>query len=213
VSAAIQQLAFNLPVAGLTPIDLRWANVLIARWNHNLVPINRPFRSEAWALEIEGRAVSVAVSCSAVSEHIAWTETRTEGEGDGLEVITERKTLGRDQIVECARLVSDPENRWATRPMLRLWREVAAPRWDCWPVVAAISYSQNKRHDGSLYRFDGWTCVADDCGSSGGGAWSRKRYASDAVHGKKSLWLWRYPVLDETSQALKNHHQQEEGTP
>jgi len=182
VSEAAEQLAFNLPVAGLAKIDLDWANFLIARWGHNLGPVRRPFRSEAWALEISGRAVSVAVTCSTVSEHVSGTE-------NGQPV-----TLQRGQIVECARLVSDPAQKWATRPMLRLWREVAAPAWACWSVAAAVSYSQNKRHDGSLYRFDGWTCIADDCGSSGGGAWSRRRYATDEVHGKKSLWLWRYPA-------------------
>jgi hypothetical protein len=192
VVSAAEQLAFNMPVAGMTPIDLAWANVLLARWGHGLGPVKRPFRSEAWALQVDSRDVAVAVSCSTVSEHIAWTETRAEGVGDDREIVVEKKTLPRDQLVELARLCADPAERWASRPMLRLWREVAAPRWKCWPVSAAVSYSQNKRHDGSLYRWDGWTCIADDCGSSGGGAWSRKRYATDEVHGKKSLWLWRY---------------------
>ena len=76
--------------------------------------------------------------------------------------------------------------------MLRIWREVCAPRWHYWPVRAAVSYSQNQRHEGRIYRFDGWTKVTDQAGSTGGGAWSRKRYAGDAHHGKKTLWLWEY---------------------
>jgi hypothetical protein len=98
------------------------------------------------------------------------------------------------EVVELGRLCSAPDARWSTRPMLRLWREVAAPRWPYWPVQAAVAYSQNGRHQGDIYRWDGWTRISDNCGSSGGGAWSRKRYATDAVHGKKSLWLWRYEV-------------------
>ena len=178
--SAAEQLAFNMPVAGLTKVDLDWANVLLARWGHNLGPVNRPFRSEAWVLEIESVAVAVAVSASIVSEHVTGTD-----HGEAV-------TLRRDEVVECARLCSDPAQNWATRPMLRLWREVAAPRWACWPVRTAVSYSQNQRHEGNLYRWDGWTKIADNCGSSGGGAWSRKRQAGDAVHGKKSLWIWRY---------------------
>jgi hypothetical protein len=34
--------------------------------------------------------------------------------------------------------------------------------------------------------------LAENCGSNGGGAWSRKRYAGDAVHGKKTLWGYVY---------------------
>jgi hypothetical protein len=100
--------------------------------------------------------------------------------------------LLRGEVVELGRLCAAPEDRWATRPMLRLWREVAAPRWPHWAVSAAVAYSQNARHAGDIYRWDGWTRISDNCGSSGGGAWSRKRYATEAVHGRKSLWLWQY---------------------
>ena len=93
-------------------------------------------------------------------------------------------------MVELARLGASVP--WASRVILRLWRETCAPRWKCWPVRAAVSYSHNAMHTGNLYRFDGWRPVRDDCGSSGGGSWSRPRYATDVVHGKKTLWLWRY---------------------
>ena len=189
---AAEQLAFPMPVAGLTPVSLAWANTLLVRWGHYLGPVNRPFGSQAWALDICGEPVSVAVSCSTVSEHIAWTEVTTQGEGDDLEVVVSKRELPRSELVELARLCSDPAQRWATRPMLRLWREVAAPRWPYWPVTAAVAYSQNARHQGDIYRFDGWAKVSDDCGSSGGGTWSRKRYATDAAHGRKTLWLWRF---------------------
>jgi hypothetical protein len=70
---AAEQLAFNLPVAGLTPVSPAWANVLLARWGHYLGPINRPFGSEAWVLEVESRPVAVAVSVSTVSATVAGT--------------------------------------------------------------------------------------------------------------------------------------------
>lgn len=165
-----------LPVgdaAGLSLITLTDANRLLEAWQHYLGPVNRPFGSQAWALTLDGHPISVAVSASAVSATAAG--------------------LRRQELVELARLCTHPEQRWATRPMLRLWREVAARRWPYWPTAAAIAYSQNSRHDGALYRFDGWTKVADDCGSSGGGAWSRPRTAGDATHGRKTLWIYRYP--------------------
>ena len=96
----------------------------------------------------------------------------------------------RGQLVELARLASC--ERWANRVMLRLWREVCAPRWACWPVAAAISYSHNAMHTGNLYRFDGWEKFSDDCGSSGGGTWSTKRTRNSAHAGSKTLWVWRY---------------------
>jgi hypothetical protein len=193
--AAAEQLAFPLPVAGLMPVSPEWANALLVRWGHYLGPCSRPFGVQAWTLDIESCAVAVAVSASTVSEHVPYLQTIPVYEVTGRHQIgelTHRVRLKRGELVELARLCADPAERWATRPMLRLWREVAAPRWPYWPVTHAVAYSQNRRHAGDIYRWDGWTKIADDCGSSGGGTWSRKRGTADAVHGKKSLWLWRY---------------------
>jgi hypothetical protein len=191
VSVAAEQLSFLIPVAGLTPVSKDRANYLLAKWEHYLGPVSRPFGTECWALEVESEAVAVAVSASTVSEHVAYHQTIPVWQaGGGCQVgkLTYRVRLRRDQIVELAR-------QWATQPMLRLWREIAAPRWPHWPVIAAVAYSQNKRHKGAIYRWDGWTRVADDVGhSGGGGAWARRRYATAAAHGRKSLWLWRYPA-------------------
>jgi hypothetical protein len=159
-----------MPLVGLYPISLEHANDLLDDWQHKLGRVNRPFRSEAFVLEVDQRAVAVAVSASIVSSTVAG--------------------YGRQQVVELARLGSS--ETWVNRIMLRLWREQCAPRWHSWPVQAAISYSHNAMHRGDLYRFDGWERIRDDCGSSGGGAWTRPRYATDAVHGRKTLWLWRY---------------------
>ncbi|MCA1571967.1 MAG: hypothetical protein LC798_16980 [Chloroflexi bacterium] len=180
-----------LPVAGLTPVSLADANALLAEWGHYLGPVTRPFGSQAWMFEIDGRPVSVAVSASIVSASV----TVHEGHDVRKEPCTTScRTYQRGQVIELARLCSSISERWATRVLLRLWREVAAPRWPYWPLRAAIAYSQNDRHDGRIYRFDGWGKGADNCGSSGGGAWSRKRYAADAAHGKKTLWVWEYPA-------------------
>jgi len=156
-----EQQYFPMPVVGLTPVPLAHANALLERWGHYLGPVNRPFGSQAWVLDVTGEPCSVAVSCSAVSETAAG--------------------LKRAEVVELARLCSDPQQRWATRPMLRLWREVAAPRWPYWPVTAAIAYSQNARHGGEIYRFDGWKKVSESGGSSGGGTWTAPRRPGDAT--------------------------------
>lgn len=133
---------------------------------------------QAFALELDGEPVSVAVSASIVSDTVGG--------------------LRRTEVVECARLCSEPTKRWANRLMIRLWREVCGPRWPDWEPVAAVSYSQNAHHPGDLYRFDGWHKLTDKAGtSSGGGAWTRKRYATDAVMGPKSLWLWPYQTACE----------------
>lgn len=136
-------------VAGLEPIPLADANSLLAAWGHYLGAVHRPFGSDAWALQIDSRPVSVAVSASAVSATVAGYQ--------------------RGEVVELARLCSAPESRAFTRPMLRLWREVAAQRWPYWPVRAAVAYSQTRRHEGDLYRWDGWRLVTESAGSTGGG--------------------------------------------
>jgi hypothetical protein len=165
-------------VVGLVPVELDEANALLEQWGHYLGPVNRPFRSEAWALDLDDSPIAVAVGASAVSDTAAG--------------------YPRAELVELARLAS--AERWATRVMLRLWREVAAPRYRLGPghpaPRAAIAYSQNARHEGNIYRFDGWTMVTDRAGSSGGGTWSSARGPDDTAHGRKRLWLW--PLEDAT---------------
>ena len=160
----------DVPMVGLYPIEVFDANGLLSRWGHRLGVCNRPFRQEGYVLELQGRPISVSMSASIVSNTVAG--------------------YARQEVVECARLCSDPEYSWATRIMLRLWREVCAPAWACWPVKAAISYSHNGMHSGDLYRFDGWLKVSERAGSSGGGHYSCQRYATDAVHGSKTCWIW-----------------------
>ena len=169
----MNELQIPLPgneLLALIPIPIDTMNDLLLRWGHRLGALRRPFRTEAFAMQSYGKNIAVAASASIVSSTVAG--------------------FTRREVVECARLCAEPRNTWANRVMLRLWREICAPRWACWPVRAAVSYSMNAHHSGNLYRFDGWKKIKDNCGSSGGGAWSRKRYASDAVYGKKTLWIW-----------------------
>lgn len=166
-----QHALATMPVAGFAPIPVGDANRLIDRWGHNLGACRRPFDKRAWTLDIDGRPISVAIGASIVSDHV-----------DGRD---------RSEVLELARLCTDPDERWATRIMLRMWRQLAPARWPHWPVKALYAYSQNDRHDGRIYRFDGWTKVTDRAGhSGGGGAWTRPRYASDVAHGPKTLWRW-----------------------
>lgn len=159
--------------AGLTAVSLHQANGLLVHWCHDLGPCERPFGAEGWVLEVAGRPVSVAISASTVSSTVAGFE--------------------RGEVVELARICSAPDARWATRPMLRLWREVAGPAWHYWPVQAAVSYS-TKGKTGNLYRFDGWTLVTDRAGAPSGpnATWATYRDPDHPAHGRKKLWLWRY---------------------
>lgn len=199
--SAADQAAFPFPVAGLATVPLAAANDLLTRWGHYLGPVNRPFGSQCWVFDVDGMPASVAVSASIVSpfirtiERIPLWELADGKPGRHAGDLARIVRIPRGDIVELARLCSAPGQRWATRPMLRLWREVAAPRWPYWPVTHAIAYSQNSRHDGSIYRFDGWTRVKADAARSGGAgtrSWSQPVRVGDPSFGRKTLWLWRY---------------------
>ena len=161
---------FDIPAVGVYPVTVAQANELLMHWGHKLGACERPFYSEAFALLVHQRPVAVAISASVVGQPVAG--------------------FRRYEVVELARQAAcEP---WANRVMIRLWREVCAPAWKCWPVKAAVSYSHNGMHSGDLYRFDGWEKVREDCGSSGGGTWSSPRAKGDPMHGRKTLWIWRY---------------------
>lgn len=165
-----QPRLLEVPMAGLYPITMDRANGALVAWGHRLGAVRRPFHGEAYGLEVQGDLVAVATSHSIVNGPVAGFE--------------------RGEVVELSRLAA--ARPWANRVMLRLWREVCAPRWASWPVRAAVSYSHNAHHRGDLYRFDGWERIRDDAGSSGGGTWGRQRQNTDAVYGRKTLWLFRF---------------------
>lgn len=162
----------ELTMATLERTSRRIADELLLRWGHRLGPCRRPFGQQAYVLSVDREPVSVAVSASLVSPTVAGYR--------------------RDQVVELARLCSAPGQSWASRVMLRLWREIAAPRWPYWPVLAAVSYSLNAQHRGHIYRHDGWERVNVRAGSRGGGTWSSLREPGDPAFGSKTLWIWRY---------------------
>ena len=171
---SLAERLFCAPVAGIVPVSTGEANALLTRWGHYLGPCERPFGQEGWVLDVDGTPVAVAVSASTVSA-------------------TTAGGYKRDEIVELARLCSDPQQRWATRPMLRLWREVAARRWSYWPVRAAVAYSASRRHEGDIYRFDGWRLVNESKGENrGGGTWTKLRAADDPATGPKRLWVYEF---------------------
>lgn len=169
MNALAQSRLFDAPAAGLYPLSVPAANELLTAWGHKLGPCERPFHSEAFAFELHGEPIAVAISASIVGVTAAG--------------------YPREQVVELARQAA--RERWANRVMIRLWREICAPAWPCWPVWAAVSYSKNSTHSGDLYRFDGWRKVREDCGSSGGGTWSSP--TPEARSGSKTLWCFDYP--------------------
>ena len=179
MSVAVPLRLASVPVAGLVAVDEAEANALLVEWGHYLEACDRPFRNEAFVLDVRGEPVAVAITSSIVSPTV--TDERDV-------------TYSTRDVVELSRLCSKPGENWATRVTLRLWRETAAPFYLPWTPKAAIAYSKNDRHEGRIYRFDGWTRVRSTAGSSGGGAWSRKRYAGDAAHGPKTLWIWKVRV-------------------
>lgn len=171
------QLALTAPAPVVVhEIGRSEAGRLLEWMGHYLGPCNRPFGQQSWALIVAGEPVAVAVSASTVSATLRADDGRT---------------WSRRQCVELARLAAS--ERWATRVMLRLWREALAPTWPHWPVTDAFAYSQNDRHDGRTYRFDGWECVgATKARSKGGGTWTAERDDDHAAAGPKSLWHWSY---------------------
>jgi hypothetical protein len=166
--------AITAPTAGLAETETAAANALAIRWGHYLGPCKRPFGIQAWRLDIGGEPISIAISASTVSPTAAG--------------------YPRGQVVELARLCTRPDSRWATRVMLRLWREVAAPAWPYWDATAAVAYSDNKRHPGHIYRTDGWTRITDRAGAPSGpnATWSKQRSEDHPASGRKTLWLWKY---------------------
>ncbi len=163
---AIVRQAQLIPLASFEFIEDRLADQLLVTWGHWLGACNRPFGRQSFGLQLWGIGIiSVAVSASTVNKRCGGYD--------------------RNKCVELARLASSPAYSWATRICLRLWREIAPTVWPYWPVRACVSYQDAVRHTGNIYRFDGWTRVADVRGGKAGGNWSRgKRY------GPKSVWAY-----------------------
>lgn len=167
-----------LPAVAGVEADMDDVNRLLVEWDHSLGACNRPFEQRGHALLIDGEPVAVTVSASIVS---------TTCGGDP-----------RRGLVELARICRHPDRPWATRPMLRLWREVFAHQFASWPVHTAVSYATPGR-TGEIYRHDGWERVGPVKPSSGGGTWSNAPKVNDLADGVKTLWRFRFPRVLEAA--------------
>lgn len=159
------------PLATFEAISDVDADLLYTAWGHYLGPCDRPFGRQDFGLFVGGQIVSAATSASTVSATC--------------------DAFSRFEVVELARIASKPSERWATRVSLRLWRELAPAEWtrkyrEHWPVVrACVSYSNETRHKGDIYRFDGWRRAGVMRGSTGGGTYTSKQQRED-----KALWIF-----------------------
>jgi hypothetical protein len=160
-----------LSLARFDVIDDGVADAALIAWGHWLGGCNRPFGRQSFGLYVRDELVSVAVSASTVNGTCGgWP---------------------RQKVVELARQASSPTGRMFTRVTVRLWRELAPYCWAAayWPVEAVVSYHDRNRHLGNIYRFDGWTKVAEVPGSSGGGTWTRK-----TTNRPKGVWVYQLPA-------------------
>lgn len=153
------------PLVAFVEIEHAEADAALILSEHYLGPCDRPFGKQSFGLLVNGQIAAVAVSASTVGDTCAG--------------------FGRQEVVELARLGSLPGRKVWTRVALRCWREVAPALWKHWPVRAAVSYSNETRHKGDIYRFDGWTKVAVMPGSAGGGTWTAKQPREP-----KAVWVY-----------------------
>lgn len=176
--SAVAELFPATPSVSIEAIDKADANRLLVAWEHPLGACERPFGQDFHVMIAKGRAAAVTVTTSTVSS------TLRDEQG---------VTWPRKQMVELARIARSPEDRWAMRPMLRLWREVLAHEWTHWPFGLAASYALPGT-SGNIYRFDGWTKVREVKRSSPGkGSTWAKPSATDVIgDGRKTLWIYRY---------------------
>jgi hypothetical protein len=162
------------PLARFEQIEALEGDRALRDWGHYLGANDRPFGRQDFGLFVDDDLVAVAVSASTVGATCAGFD--------------------RFEVVELARLVRRPDARWCTRVALRLWREIAPTCWrnvyrDKWPHVrAVVSYSNETRHRGDIYRFDGWQKFGVNRGSTGGGGYTKVRETSEA----KAVWF--YPL-------------------
>jgi hypothetical protein len=126
------------PIGSLERIENREADNRLIRWGHYLGACNRPFGRQSFGFFWDGELVGVAVSATTV-------KSSTYG-------------FPRTQVCEFARCCSHPDHRDLTRVLVRLYRKVAADEWtrEYWPASALLSYSNRARHEGDIFRFDGW---------------------------------------------------------
>ena len=62
--AFVQARLLDAPIVACSPVSIDEANRLLVAWDHKLGPVYRPFRQEAYALEVDGQPVAIAVSAA-----------------------------------------------------------------------------------------------------------------------------------------------------
>jgi hypothetical protein len=171
------------PIVSFDLIDDVLADECLVRWGHWLEGCNRPFGRHSFGIFVHGELLCVAVSASTVNAMCGG--------------------LPRSEVVELARLCSHPDHRDLTRVGLRLWRITAPGCWarDYWPVTHVVSYSNNARHTGDIYRFDGWTKVQEVKGGTTG---PNATYNRKKSYEAKSVWVFSLtPCI--TTEDTKEH--------
>lgn len=173
------QALFGDSIVRVEEITRSDCNNLLALWQHPLGPCHRPFGQDHWLLICRGRPVALAVSASIVSSTIR----------DATEA-----TRSRREVVELARIARSPDDPWALRVMLRLWREELAAEWPHWPARLLVSYALPGT-SGDLYRFDGWTRVrtVKPASPGNGSTWARGSRTDTIGDGRKTLWTYDAP--------------------
>lgn len=168
------------PLISFDIIDHRTADAMLAEWGHFLGGCKRPFGRQSFGLHLEGELIAVAVSASTVNKKVAGQR--------------------RDECCELVRLCAKPGHQDITRPTLRLWRKVAPIAWgrQYWPVRYLVSYANSLRHDGEVYKFDGWSKVRRVRGGKSGpnAKWTRKK-----AYDPKTVWMYPLDAAGRTTVA------------
>jgi hypothetical protein len=162
------------------------ANELLERFAHPLGAYSRRFGEQHFALICAGEPVGVACSGTVRRPTVAGG-------------------IPRKRVVELARIARHPDHPRALRALLRLWTDYLAPlfavKYPDWRVEAAISYalprSDDGRRQGNLYRFDGWQDLGFTRPWGGAPGWGNASVANGIGDGRKRVFLYRYPRLDQ----------------
>lgn len=161
------------PFVSFDLIDDGLANQMLIQWRHFKGACNRPFGRHSFGLFFEQELLAVAVSASTVNKRCAEYE--------------------RKEVVELARLCSHPEHADLTRVTLRLWRKIAPVLWEreYWPIRACVSYADLTRHQGDIYRFDGWKKIKEVPGGKAGG-----KRGGNKLYNPKSIWVYEVKLQE-----------------
>ena len=153
------------PLVSLDLIERPVLNAMLVEWHHQHGPIERPiFKSPVdVGLRHQGRLVAV-IACDTLIR-------TTQG-------------FSRSQACEVSRVCAAAPGMCSSA--LRLWRHFVYPTIvAAWGTPWVISYQDATRHEGNLYRRDGWALI----GCSRGGADSRAVAGTVRVR-RRLIWAW-----------------------